>query len=387
MPHSFASRVAALESEGAYAVLARAKALEAQGRRIIHLEIGQPDFPTPAHVAQAGVDAILGGHTRYTPPAGALDLRSAIAEAAGRQRGMQFSTQEVVVGPGAKPAIFFSALALLEPGDEVILPDPGFPSYAATLQVAGAVPVPVRLHEMRSLDLDELRAHVGPRTRLILLNSPSNPTGGVATRGELEQIAEIALRSDAWVLSDEIYSQLVYDGDAPSIATLPGMRERTIIVDGFSKTYAMTGWRLGYGIMPVDLAQRVELLLTHSVGCTADFSQVAAVEALRGDQSTVHAMCESFRERRDRIVPLLNSLPGVRCALPQGAFYVFPDVRSYGLTSKQLADYLLDEAGVALLAGSDFGEGGEGYLRISYATAWDLIVEGVERIRQALARL
>jgi aspartate aminotransferase len=391
MLDTFASRVTCLESEGAYAVLARAKALEAQGRNIIHLEIGQPDFPTPAHVAQAGADAILGGHTRYTPPAGTFDLRAAIAEAAGRQRGMQFAPEEVVVGPGTKPAIFFSALALLEPGDEVIMPDPGFPSYAATVKVAGAVPVPVRLHEMRSLDLDELRARLSPRTRLILLNSPSNPTGGVTTEAELEQIADLALRADVWVLSDEIYSQLVFEGSAPSIADLPGMRERTIIVDGFSKTYAMTGWRLGYGIMPKKLAQRVELLLTHSVGCTADFSQMAALAALRGDQNTVRAMCDSFRERRDRLVPLLNSLPGVRCALPQGAFYVFPDVSSYSrsseLNSKQLADYLLDKAGVALLAGSDFGPGGEGYLRISYATAWEQIVEGVERIRQALARL
>lgn len=387
MLDTFASRVTFLESEGAYAVLARAKALEAQGRNIIHLEIGQPDFPTPAHVAQAGSDAILGGHTRYTPPAGALDLRAAIAEAAGRQRSMQFGPEEVVVGPGAKPAIFFSALALLEPGDEVIIPDPGFPSYTATVKVAGAVPVPVRLHEMRSLDLDELRARLSPRTRLILLNSPSNPTGGVTTQAELEQIADLARRANAWVLSDEIYSQLVFESSAPSIANLPGMRERTIIVDGFSKTYAMTGWRLGYGIMPKKLAERVELLLTHSVGCTADFSQVAAIAALHGDQDTVRAMCDSFHERRDRIVPLLNSLPGVRCALPQGAFYVFPDVSSYGLSSKQLADYLLDQAGVALLAGSDFGRGGEGYLRISYATAWEQIVEGVERIRQALARL
>ena len=342
MSNDFARRVSFLEPEGAYAVLARARALEAEGREIIHLEIGQPDFPTPDHVAQAGADAILSGHTRYTPPAGARDLRAAIAEVAGAQRGLSFSPDEVVIGPGAKPAIFFPALALLEPGDEVIIPDPGFPSYAATVRVAGAVPVPVRLREMRSLDLDQLEERFSPRTRLIILNSPSNPTGGVAPLADLERIAAAARRANAWVISDEIYSQLVYDGSAPSIAALPGMRERTVIVDGFSKTYAMTGWRLGYGIMPAALAERVELLLTHSVGCTADFTQVAAIAALRGDQGTVRTMCESFRKRRDLTVAALNTLPGVRCALPQGAFYVFPDISSFGWSSKKLADYLLN---------------------------------------------
>lgn len=387
MLNDFARRVVSLEPEGAYAVLARAKALEAQGRSIIHLEIGQPDFPTPAHVAQAGIAAIHAGRTRYTPPAGLGDLRSAIAQAAGKQRGMDFGPDEVVIGPGAKPAIFFAALALLEPGDEVIVPDPGFPSYAATIEVTGATLVPVTLSEMRSLDLDELARRLSPRTRMIILNSPSNPTGGVAPLSALERIAAAAREADAWVISDEIYSQLVFDGTAPSIATLPGMRERTIIVDGFSKTYAMTGWRLGYGLMPRALAQRVELLLTHSVGCTADFTQAAGLAALTGDQSPVRAMCESFHERRDRTVAALNSLPGVACATPEGAFYVFPDISSYGWPARKLAEYLLNEAGVALLAGSDFGPGGEGHLRISYATAWEQIAEAVERIRGALARL
>jgi aspartate/methionine/tyrosine aminotransferase len=384
---TFAERVRSLQPEGAYAVLARAKALEAQGREIIHLEIGQPDFPTPPHVAQAGVDAILAGRTRYTPPAGAADLRAAIAEVAGRQRGLAFSPEEVVIGPGAKPAIFFPLLALIGPGDEVILPDPGFPSYAAAVRVAGGVPVPVRLREMRGPDVVELAARIGPRTRLIILNSPSNPTGGVIPPADLEQIAVLARQADLWVLSDEIYSQLVYEGEAASIATLPGMRERTIVVDGFSKTYAMTGWRLGFGIMPPALAERVELLLTHSVGCTSDFTQAAGIAALRGEQSAVAAMRASFRVRRDRTVAALNSIPGVRCPVPEGAFYVFPDVSGFGRTSKKLAEYLLDAAGVALLPGSDFGPGGEGYLRISYATAWERIETAVERMRAALARL
>ncbi len=318
MPTPFTERVLPLQPEGAYAVLARAKALEAQGRDIIHLEIGQPDFPTPAHVARAGADAIYAGRTRYTPPAGTADLRAAIAEAAGRQRGLTFRPEEVVVGPGAKPAIFFPTLALVGPGDEVVIPDPGFPSYAATVRVAGGVPVPVRLADMRSPDPDELAAVISPRTRLIILNSPSNPTGGVIPPADLERIAALARRADLWVISDEIYSELVYEGAAPSIAALPGMAERTIIVDGFSKTYAMTGWRLGFGIMPAALAERVELLLTHSVGCTADFTQVAGVAALRGDQGTVAAMQASFRARRDRTVAALNTLPGVRCASAPG---------------------------------------------------------------------
>jgi aspartate/methionine/tyrosine aminotransferase len=385
----FAERVRPLKAEGAYAVLARAKALEAQGRSIIHLEIGQPDFPTPEHIAEAGIQAIRAGRTRYTPPAGTADLRAAIAEVAGKWRGMTFSPEEVIVGPGAKPAIYFAALALVEPGEEVIIPDPGFPSYSAIVRLAGGVPVPVRLDpdELYNFDMQDFRQKISHRTKLVIMNSPSNPTGGVTPLHVLEQIAAEVQRVGAWVISDEIYCQLVYEGGAPSIAALPGMRERTIIVDGFSKTYSMTGWRLGFGIMPPALAERVGLLATHTIGCTADFTQAAGVAALRGDFSTVEAMRESFRQRRDLTVAALNTLPGVRCAMPKGAFYVFPDVRSYGRSSRELADYLLEEAGVALLAGSDFGPGGEGFLRISYATAWEQIREGIERMRQALARL
>lgn len=385
----FAERVRPLKAEGAYAVLARAKALEAQGRSIIHLEIGQPDFPTPEHIAEAGIQAIRAGRTRYTPPAGTADLRAAIAEVAGKWRGMTFSPEEVIVGPGAKPAIYFAALALVEPGEEVIIPDPGFPSYASIVRLVGGVPVPVRLDpdELYNFDMQDFRQKISHRTKLVIMNSPSNPTGGVTPPHVLEQIAAEVQRVDAWVISDEIYCQLVYEGEAPSIAALPGMRERTIIVDGFSKTYSMTGWRLGFGIMPPALAERVGLLVTHTIGCTADFTQAAGVAALRGDFSTVEEMRQSFRQRRDLTVAALNTLPGVRCAMPKGAFYVFPDIRSYGRSSREMADYLLEKAGVALLAGSDFGPGGEGFLRISYATAWEQIREGIERMRQALAQL
>ena len=389
MSERFTERVRSLKAEGAYAVLARARALEVQGRDIIHLEIGQPDFPTPAHIAEAGAQAILNGHTRYVAPAGSPDLRAAIAETAGATRGLDFGPEEVIVGSGGKPGIFYTVMALVDKGDEVIIPDPGFPSYAHIVRIAGGVPVPVRLDpdELYNFDLDDFAAKLSPRTRLIIHNSPSNPTGGVAPLSALKRIAEAAIQHDLWIISDEIYYHLVYDGVAPSIATLPGMRERTVIVDGFSKTYSMTGWRLGYAIMPAALADRVALLMTHATGCTADFTQVAGVEALRGDQATVAAMRDSFLQRRDLTVNALNSIPGITCAMPRGAFYAFPDIRSFGRTSTDLAGYLLNEAGVALLAGSDFGAAGEGYLRISYATAPELIEAAIERMRTALAKL
>jgi aspartate aminotransferase len=388
MSEQFAERVRPLKAEGAYAVLARARALEAGGRDIIHLEIGQPDFPTPAPIAEAGAQAILAGHTRYVPPAGSNDLRAAIAETAGALRGMTFRPEEVVVGPGGKPGIFYAVMALVDRGDEVIIPDPGFPSYAHIVRIAGGVPVPVRLDPdaLYNFDMGDFVNKLTPRTRLIIHNSPSNPTGGVTPLSALEQMASEIVRRDLWIISDEIYYQLVYDGEAPSVATLPGMREHTIIVDGFSKTYSMTGWRLGYAIMPAALADRVALLATHASGCTADFTQVAGVAALRGDQATVTAMRESFQARRDLTVAALNTIPGVTCAMPRGAFYAFPDIRSFGRTSTEMADYLLEEAGVALLAGSDFGAAGEGFLRISYATAPELIEQAMERMRAALAR-
>ncbi len=377
----FTDRVNSLHSEGAYAVLARAQALEAQGRKILHLEIGQPDFPTFANVSQAGVAAIQAGQTRYTSPAGTPQLRAAIAESVSKKLGLEISPKRVVVGPGAKPGLFFPTLALVNPGDEVLYPDPGFPTYEAMIRVAGGVPIPIPLREENqfSFDLPAFDAAISDRTRMIILNSPANPTGGVIPMADLKHIAEKATQHNAWVMSDEIYGQLAYDGlQVPSIATLPGMLDRTIIVDGFSKTYAMTGWRLGYMVMPEPLAERVELLLTHSIGCTAAFTQVAGVAALTGPQDRVAENVAEYQRRRDYIVAGLNAIPGVSCQTPQGAFYVFPNIKSFGLSSKDVARRLIDEAGVALLAGSDFGAGGEGYLRICYATSMDVIRESLK---------
>lgn len=386
---SFAQRTEHLRPEGAYAVLGRAQALEAQGRDIVHLEIGQPDFETYPHVALAGIRAIAAGQTRYNPPSGIPALRQALAEEAGQRRKMQFTPEQVVVAPGTKPLILLPLLALLEPDDEVLYPDPGFPSYKAAIRLAGARPVPVPLVEGRGYDLDTeaLEAAVGPRTRLILLNSPSNPTGGVHTAETLGRVAELARRHDLWVLSDEIYGRLVYEGEAPSIAALPGMAERTLIADGFSKTYAMTGWRLGFGLMPPALAARMELLLTHSVGCTATFTQFAGLEAILGPQDHVEAVVAEFRRRRDLIVAGLNAIPGVRCPVPRGAFYAFPNVQSFGRPSAELADYLLDRAGVAVLPGTAFGRNGEGYLRLSYANSTENIARALERLADSLAAL
>ncbi len=385
----FAERVVKLAPEGAYYMLGRAQALEATGREIIHLEIGQPDVPTFANITRAGVKAIQDGYTRYTPSAGIPALRKAIAEDAGRRRGMAFEAQQVVIGPGAKPALFFPTLALVRPGDEVIYPDPGFPTYAAMIEVAGGTPVavPLREEEDFSFDLEVFDRLVNERTRMIILNSPSNPTGGVMPLAALEHIAEVARQRNIWVLSDEIYARLVYEAPAPSIAALPGMAERTIICDGFSKTYAMTGWRLGYGIMPAPLAERVELLLTHSVGCTASFTQVAGIEAVNGPQDMVDTVVAEYRRRRDALVAGLNEIPGVRCRLPQGAFYVFPNASSFGRTSNWLAEYLLEEAGVALLPGTSFGKYGEGYLRLCFANSLENILAALEQMKEALGKL
>jgi aspartate/methionine/tyrosine aminotransferase len=384
---SFAQRVAHLEAEGAYAVLARAQQLEAQGREILHLEIGQPDFQTFPHIGLAGIRAIAAGQTRYNPPAGLPKLREAIAQESGQRRGIAIRPGQVLVGPGAKPGLFFPTLALVEPGDEVIYPDPGFPTYSAMIGVAGGVPVPIPLREENqfSFDLEAFDRRISPRTKLIILNSPANPTGGVIPQADLEHIAAAAQKYNAWVMSDEIYARLAYDGRrVPSIASLPGMAGRTIIVDGFSKTYAMTGWRLGYTIMPEALAGRVELLLTHSIGCTATFTQVAGVEALLGDQSMIDDILAEYQRRRDRIVAGLNAIPGVRCQSPQGAFYVFPNIAALGASSRDIQCRLLDEAGVAVLAGTDFGPGGEGYLRLCYATSVETIDRALERMGQVL---
>lgn len=386
----YAQRCNSLKPEGAYQVMSRAQALEKEGREIIHFEIGQPDFDTFENISRVGCQAITEGRTRYTPPAGMPALKEAVAHAAGSQRGVKFLPEQVVVSPGAKPNLFFTTLALIAPGDEVIYPDPGFPTYKAMIDVVGGIPVPVPLKEENnfSFDLKAFDRLVNERTRLIILNSPGNPTGGVMPLTDLKYIAEAAQRYDSWVLSDEIYARIAYDGqEVPTIIRLPGMSERTIIVDGFSKTYAMTGWRLGFGIMPVELAKRIELLLTHSVGCTAHFTQIAGLEAITGPQSRVAEVVKEYQSRRDMIISGLLSIPGVLCQKPQGAFYVFPNIKSYGMKSSELADLLLEEAGVAVLPGSSFGQNGEGYLRLSYATSNETIARGLECIRKVFEKM
>lgn len=384
------SRTHHLRPEGAYHVLAQAQALEAEGRDILHLEVGEPDFLASEEILDAGVEALRRGRARYVPPAGIRPLREAIAAAAGEQRGIEISSEQVLVSPGAKPNMFFPTLALVAAGDEVIYPDPGFPTYAAMIGVAEAKGVPVPVLEDRgfSFDLEAFDRALTPRTKVIILNSPANPTGGVIPRPDLEHIAAAAQRVGAWVLSDEIYTRITFDGGvAPSIASLPGMQERTVIIDGFSKTYAMSGWRLGYGIMPEPLARRVELLLTHAFGCTSEFVQLAAVEAVQGSQDWVSAMVAEYRRRRDRVVAGLNAIPGFRCREPQGAFYVFPNITGLGMPSDALAERILREAGVALLPGTAFGANGEGYLRLSYATSMENLERALERIQDFVQRL
>ncbi len=387
----FTDRVTHLEAEGAYAVLARALEMEREGREILHLELGQPDFRTPEHVAQAGIAAIEEGLTRYTPPAGLMKFRELIAEDVGKRRGVAITPDMVVVGPGSKPGLFFPTLALVSPGDEVIYPDPGFPTYYAMIRVAGGIPVPVTLREENqfSFDLDVFDSKISDKTKLIVLNSPANPTGGVIPLADLKHIAAQAKRHNAWILSDEIYSRLVYDGmeSAPSIASIDEMLERTVIADGFSKAYAMTGWRLGYMVAPPALAERLELLITHSVGCSAMFTQYAGMEALTGPQDFVREMVAEYQKRRDRMVDLVNAIPGVHAQKPQGAFYVFPNVKSFGVSSKEIQRRLLEEEGVAVLAGTDFGPAGDGYIRLCYATSMEVIERAMEKIHRFFIRL
>lgn len=384
---AFAERTHHLRPEGAYQVLAKAGELERAGRHIIHFEIGQPDYATFENVSNAGIEAIKTGKTRYTPPSGVPTLREAIAEDAGKRRGISISPDEVLIGPGGKPILFFPTMAIISPGDEVIYPNPGFPTYEAMIKVAGGIPVPVPLLEENqfSFDIEVFDRLINDKTKLIILNSPSNPTGGVIPQADLEHIAQAAQRHNAWVMSDELYTRIVYDDlTAPSIASIPGMKERTIIVDGFSKTYSMTGWRLGYGIMPKALADTVDLLLTHAVGSTAHFTQFAGVEAVTGPQHRVDEMVIEYQRRRNAIVAGLNSLPGVKCQVPQGAFYAFPNITGTGYNSSELANLILEKAGVALLPGNSFGEYGEGYLRLSYANTIENIQQGIEQIRAVL---
>jgi aspartate aminotransferase len=377
-----ARRMSRLGTETAFEVLNKARALERQGKSIIHLEIGEPDFDTPANVIEAGVDALHEGWTHYGPSAGLPELRQTIADYVSRTRGVKVSAEEVVVVPGGKPIIFFTILALIDKGDEVIYPNPGFPIYESMIHYVGGKAVPIHLREDRdfSLEVDELAGLITDHTKLIILNSPHNPTGGIMERRDVEQVAKVIGDRNILVLSDEIYSRLLFGGEHFSIMSVPGMQERTILLDGFSKTYAMTGWRMGYGVMRADLAAHITRLATNSTSCTASFTQIAGIEALRGDQTSVDRMCAEFQRRRDVFVAGLNKVKGFSCRLPKGAFYVFPNITKTGWKSKPLADALLEQAGVAALSGTAFGAFGEGYLRFSVANSLENLEQAQERV-------
>ena len=371
-----------LGTETAFEVLNRARALEKQGKEVVHLEIGEPDFDTPANVVDAGVNALRQGWTHYGPSAGLPDLRQAIADYVSRTRSVPVASEEVVVVPGGKPIIFFTMLALVDEGDEVIYPNPGFPIYESMINYVGghAIPIPLREERDFSVDVKELASLITNRTKLVILNSPHNPTGGTLSKHDIYAIADAIGDRNIMVLSDEIYSRLVFEGEDFSIASVPGFKERTIILDGFSKTYAMTGWRMGYGVMRVDLATHISRLMTNSNSCTASFTQIAGIEALRGDQTSVDRMNAEFKHRRDVFVAGLNKIKGFSCRLPKGAFYAFPNITKTGWPSKKLADALLDQAGVACLSGTAFGDYGEGYLRFSVANS-------LENLNKALAKI
>jgi len=374
--------MARLGTETAFEVLVKAKSLEAKGRDIIHLEIGEPDFDTPGNIIDAGCDALRKGFTHYGPSAGLMELREVIAQYVSETRRVNVAPEEVVVVPGGKPIIFFSILALAEDGDEVIYPNPGFPIYESMIEYVGAKAVPIRLREELDfrLDVGELAGLITDRTKLIIVNSPQNPTGGVLEKKDIDAVARAIGDRNIMVLSDEIYSRLIFEGQHHSIMSLNGMKERTILLDGFSKTYAMTGWRMGYGVMRVDLATHISRLMTNSSSCTASFSQVAGIEALRGSQSSVDQMLNEFKKRRDVMVAGLNKIKGFSCRVPHGAFYVFPNITKTGWPSKKLADALLEDAGVAALSGTAFGEFGEGYLRFSVANSIENIEKALDRI-------
>lgn len=381
-----ADRMSRLGTETAFEVLAKAKALEAQGKEIVHLEIGEPDFDTPRNITDAAIKALKDGWTHYNPSAGLPDLRETIAQEIAKTRRIKVNRDMVVVTPGGKPIMFFTILALVNEGDEVIYPNPGFPIYESVIEFVGAKAVPIQLREENDfrLDTDELKKLVTNKTKLIIINSPQNPTGGILTQDDLREIADIALARDIMVLADEIYSRIIYEGEHHSITAFPGMQERTIILDGYSKTYAMTGWRLGYGVMREDLAVLIAKLQTNSNSCTASFTQRAGIEAITGPQDEVAKMVAEFQRRRDVVVEGLNAIPRINCRTPKGAFYVFPNIKKTGWEAKKLADYVLNEAGVAVLAGTSFGKFGEGYIRLSYANSVENIKKGLSRIEKAL---
>jgi aspartate aminotransferase len=378
-----------LGTEGAFAVLARARELERTGRDVVHLEIGEPDFPTPEHAAEAAFAAIRGGETGYCPAPGIPELREAAAAELSRTRGVPIEAERVIVANGAKPFLFFTVLATCEPGDEVIYPDPGFPIYESAIRFAGATPVPLVLREARdfAFSVDELAARLTDRTKLVILNSPQNPTGSVLPRETLAEAADLLRDGAAWVLSDEVYGRLLYEGGFASIATEPGMLERTIVLDSFSKTYAMTGWRCGYAALPGALVEPLTRFLVNSTSCVPPFVQRAGIAALTGPQDGVVGMLHEFRARRDLVVAGLAAMPGVSCRIPHGAFYAFPNVEAVPLGADELAQRLLEEAGVALLSGTAFGAAGEGHLRLSYATSRERLAEGLKRMSEFLSSL
>lgn len=385
----FAERTHRLGTESAFEVANKARALEAQGRHIIHLEFGEPDFPTPPNIVEAGIRALRNGKTKYTASQGILELREAIVEHTYRTRGVSITPNNVVVTPGAKPIMFFTILALVDSGDQVLYPNPGFPIYESMINYAGGKAIPYTLREANQFrfDPDEFRTKVNRHTKLIILNSPENPTGGVLEQSDLEMVAELALKYDCTIFSDEIYGHLVYDGTFHSFLNIPTIADRLVILDGFSKTYAMTGWRLGWGIMPADLAEKMTLMQINSTSCVADFVQHAGIEALRGPQDSVQQMVAAFKARRDAIVEGMNTIPGFKCLKPQGAFYAFPNITGTGWNSRKLADYILNEAGVACLSGTAFGAAGEGYLRFSYANSLENIQQAIAQIRQAVTKI
>jgi aspartate/methionine/tyrosine aminotransferase len=386
----FAKRMSVLGTETAFEVLAKAKALERQGKNIIHLEIGEPDFDTPKNIKEAAIKALRDGYTHYVPAAGIPELREAIAEYISKTRRIDVDPEEVVVTPGAKPIMFYAIFAWINPGDEVMYPNPGFPIYESLINFVDAKPVPIPLKEENDFRMDPeyVKKKITKKTKMIILNSPENPTGGVLTKEDVKVVADcIANRDDVLVLSDEVYSRIIYEGENESIASLPGMKEKTIILDGFSKTYAMTGWRLGYGVMRKDLAQKMAQLMINSNSCTCAFTQMAGVEALKGPQKDVDKMVAEFRKRREVIVDGLNKIKGITCKKPHGAFYVFPNITGTGMDCRKLGDYLLNEAGVAVLPGTSFGQYGEGYLRISFANSVENIKKALERIDEALQKL
>ncbi|MGH7876259.1 MAG: pyridoxal phosphate-dependent aminotransferase [Candidatus Dormibacteraceae bacterium] len=384
-----ARRMQRLGTEGAFEVLARARGLEAEGRQILHLEIGEPDFPTPDNISEVAIEAIRSGATHYTPAAGLLAAREAVARSVGQRQGREVAADEVVLTPGSKFVVLYALMAVLEPGDEVIVPDPGYPAYASQVSFLGGRPVPVRLREEDGfrLDLEQLAGLIGPRTRALVLNSPHNPTGGVLTGSDLETIAALAMEHDLIVITDEIYSHLLYEGRHQSIMSLPGMAERTVLMDGLSKTYAMCGWRLGYAVAPTLLAEQIERLMINTASCAATFTQIAAIEALGTESSAlaVERMVAAFRARRALMVEGLNAMPGVRCASPAGAFYVFPNIEATGRDERDLAEELLVEAGVAVLPGTAFGEAGKGFLRLAYTQREEDLQLALERMGNHLA--